>query len=141
MESRVSDSMARRRFAMLLLAGFAMMSLGLAVVGLYGVMSYTVSQRRAELGLRAALGASAASLLGLVMVDGLRMILAGAAIGLLLASALSSLMASQLFEVRAIHASVYASMAMVLIVVAAVACWIPAVSAARVDPVTALRSE
>jgi putative ABC transport system permease protein len=141
MESRVSDSMARRRFAMLLLGGFAALSLVLAVIGLYGVMSYTVSQRRAELGLRAVVGASAATLHRLVMVDGLRMTLAGAAIGLLLAGALSSFMASQLFEIQAMHASVYASMTMLLIVVAALACWIPAVNAARVDPVTALRSE
>jgi putative ABC transport system permease protein len=141
MESRVSDSIARRRFAMLLLSGFAALSVVLAVVGLYGVMSYTVSQRGVELGVRAAVGASAASLLRLVMADGLRMTLAGAAIGLLLAGALSNLMTSQLFEVKAIQVSVYASMTVALIGVASLACWIPAVRAAGVDPVTALRSE
>jgi predicted lysophospholipase L1 biosynthesis ABC-type transport system permease subunit len=141
LDRRVADSMARRRFAMLLLGGFAALSLVLAVVGLYGVMSYTVTQRRGELGVRAAVGASAASLLRLVLGDGLRMTLIGAGIGLLLASALSSFLTSQLFEVQAIHASVYAGMTVVLVVVTSLACWIPAARAARVDPVTALRNE
>jgi putative ABC transport system permease protein len=141
MESRLSDSIARRRFAMLLLAAFAGLALLLAVVGLYGVMSYTVSQRREELGLRAAIGASTASLLRLVMADGLRMTFIGAAIGLLLAVGLSGLMTAQLYEIRGIDLPVYAAMTAVLLVVAAIACWIPAIRAARVDPMSALRSE
>lgn len=90
---------------------------------------------------RAAVGASAASLLRLVLVDGLRMALAAAAVGLLLAAALSSLMRSQLFEIEPVDISVYAGVTALLIVVAGVAAAVPAGRAARVDPVTALRSE
>jgi putative ABC transport system permease protein len=141
METRLADSTARRRFAMLLLAAFAALALALAVVGLYGVMSYTVSQRREELGVRAAIGASALSLLRLVMTDGLRMTLAGAAIGLVLAGLLSRLMATLLFEVQGINGPVYAGVTIALLIVAALACSMPAIRAARTDPVTALRRD
>jgi putative ABC transport system permease protein len=141
MESRLSDSIARRRFAMLLLGAFAGLALVLAVVGLYGVMSYTVSQRRGELGLRAAVGASTGSLLRLVMADGLRMTLLGAGIGLMLAWGLSDLMTTQLYEIRGVNPVVYAGMTVLLLMVAAVASWVPAIRAARVDPVTALRPD
>jgi putative ABC transport system permease protein len=141
MESRLSDSIARRRFAMLLLGAFAVLALVLAVVGLYGVMSYTVSQRREELGLRVAVGASTASLLRLVMTDGLRMTLVGAGIGLLLAVGLSDVMAAQLYEIQGIDLRVYAGMTTLLLFVAVMACGIPAIRAARVDPVSALRPE
>jgi putative ABC transport system permease protein len=141
MESRLSDSIARRRFVMLLLGGFAALALVLAVVGLYGVMSYAVGQRREELGLRAAVGASAGSLLRLVIADGLRITLVGAAIGLVLAGALSSLMTAQLFEIRGVNPAVYAGMTVLLLTVAAVACLVPAVRASRVDPASALRSD
>jgi putative ABC transport system permease protein len=99
MESRLAQSMAQRRVATALLSAFAGLALLLALVGLYGVMAYTVSQRHRELGLRAALGASVGSLLRLVMADGLRMTLTGAAVGLLLAGTLSRLMAAHLFQV------------------------------------------
>jgi putative ABC transport system permease protein len=112
----------------------------LAVVGLYGVMSYTVSQRREELGLRAAVGASAADLVRLVMMDGVHMTLVGTAIGLLLALGLSGLMASQLYEVRGVDAGVYAGMTVLLLLVAATACGIPAIRAARTDPTSVLKS-
>jgi putative ABC transport system permease protein len=141
MESRLSDSIARRRFAMLLLGAFAGLALMLAVVGLYGVMSYTVSQRREELGVRAAVGASTFSLIRLVMTDGLRMTFVGAGIGLLLAVGLSSLMTAQLYEIQGIDFGVYAGMTALLLAVAATACWIPALRAARIDPVSALRPE
>ena len=141
MEARLDDSTARRRFAMLLLAAFAALALTLASVGLYGVMSYTVSQRRAELGVRAAVGASAASLLRLVMTDGLRMALVGAGIGLVLAAILSNFMATLLFEVRGVIVRLYAGVTIVLLTVAAAACWIPAIRAARTDPATTLRGD
>jgi len=141
MESRLSDSMARRRSATLLLGGFAAVALLLSVVGLYGVMAYTVSQRRDELGVRAAIGATAGNLLSLVMEDGLRMTVAGSGIGLLASAALSNLLESQLFEVRALDPSIYAAMTVVLVGVAAVACLVPAVRAARVDPVKVLRRD
>ena len=141
MDMRLSDSIARRRFAMLLLGAFAGLALTLAAVGLYGVMSYTVSRRREEIGLRAAIGATTSNLLRLVIMDGLRMTLVGAGIGLLLAVALSRLMATQLFEIRGIDLRIYAGMTAVLVVVAAIACWIPAIRATRIDPIAALRSE
>jgi putative ABC transport system permease protein len=141
MESRLSDSIARRRFATLLLGAFAGLALLLALVGLYGVMSYTVSQRRQELGVRAAVGATAGSLLRLVIADGLRMTLLGAAIGVVLAWGLSGLLATQLYEIQGVNMAVYAGMTAVLLLVAAVACWVPALRAARADPVTALHSD
>ena len=117
------------------------MALTLALVGLYGVMAYTVSQRRGELGLRAALGATAADLLRLVMADGLRMTAIGAAIGLLLAAGLSRLLSAQLFQVQAIDPVVYAGVTALFVVVACLACGVPAFRAARVDPAEALRNE
>ncbi len=141
MESRLSDSMAQRRFAMLLLSGFAGLALVLALVGLYGVMAYAVNQRHTEFGVRAALGASAAGLLRLVLADGLLMTVKGVAIGLLLASVLSRLMRAQLFQVEAIDPMVYAGMTVLLVVVASLACGIPAWRAARVDPAAALRRQ
>jgi ABC-type antimicrobial peptide transport system permease subunit len=126
---------------MLLLAAFAVLALALAAIGLYGVMSYTVTQRREELGVRAAIGASALSLLRLVMIDGLRMTLTGAGIGLVLAAVLSNLLATMLFEVQGINVAVYAWVTMLLVIVAGLACSIPAIRAARIDPVTALRGD
>ena len=141
METRLEDSTARRRFAMLLLAAFAALALALTVVGLYGVMSYTVSQRREELGVRAAVGASALNLLRLVMTDGLRMTLAGAGIGLVLAAVFSNLLATLLFEVQSLNVPVYAGVTILLLMVATMVCSIPAIRAARTDPVTALRGD
>ena len=141
MERRLSDSMAQRRFVTLLLGGFGVLALTLALVGLYGVMAYTVSQRRGELGVRAALGATAAELLRLVMVDGLRMTAIGVGIGLLLAAGLSRLLSAQLFQVEAIDPAVYAGVTALFVVVACLACGVPALRAARVDPATALRHE
>jgi ABC-type antimicrobial peptide transport system permease subunit len=139
MESRLADSMAWRRFVMLLLGAFAAVALILALVGLYGVMAYTVSQRREELGVRAAFGASTSGLLRLVMADGLRMTAAGAVIGLALAAALSRVMTTQLFQVEAIDPIVYAGVTVLFVVVAGIACGFPAFRAARVDPSVALR--
>jgi putative ABC transport system permease protein len=141
MDSRLSDSLAQRRFVMLLLGAFAALALVLALVGLYGVMSYTVHQRRQELGVRAALGATAADLLRLVMADGLRMTAIGVVTGLLLAGALSQLMSTQLFHVKAIDPAVYAAVSALLVLVAVCACGLPAFRATRVDPATALRCE
>jgi ABC-type antimicrobial peptide transport system permease subunit len=126
---------------MLLLSGFAGLALMLALVGLYGVMAYTVSQRRKELGVRAALGASAAGLLRMVLADGLRMTVIGATIGLLLAGMLSRLIATQLFQVEAVDPIVYGSVALLFVVVACLASGVPALRAARTDPAAALRRE
>jgi putative ABC transport system permease protein len=141
MESRLADSMAQRRFAMLLLTGFAGLALVLALVGLYGVMAYTVNQRQKEFGVRAALGASAAGLLRLVLAEGLWMTAIGAAIGVLLASVLSRLMTAHLFGVEPVDPVLYAGVTLLLAAVASLACGVPALRAARVDPAAALRGE
>jgi putative ABC transport system permease protein len=141
MESRLSDSVAQRRVVMLLLGGFALLALVIAVVGVYGVMAYMVGQRRTELGVRAAMGATAAQLVGMVMAEGMWMTVAGVGIGLVLAGALSRLIAAQLFQVEAIDPSLYAAATMLVIVVAGLACSVPAFRAVRVDPAAVLRSE
>jgi ABC-type antimicrobial peptide transport system permease subunit len=141
MESRLSDSVARRRFVVLLLSGFAGLALVLALVGLYGVMAYTVSERRNELGVRAALGASAAALLQMVLVDGLRITVIGTAIGLLLAGALSRVIVVQLFHVKAMDPIVYGGVALLFVAVACLASAVPGLRAARIDPADALRSQ
>ena len=141
MESRLSDSMAQRRLVMLLLGGFAALALLIAVVGIYGVMAYTVGQRRTELGVRAAMGATAAGLVWMVMAEVMRMTMAGVAIGLVLAGGLSRAIAAQLFQVEAIDPLVYSGVTMLLVMVAALACGLPACRAARTEPASALRAE
>jgi len=139
MESRLSDSLASRRFTMLLLGLFAAMALVLALVGLYGLMAYTMSQRRHEMGIRAALGAKPGDLLRLAVGQGLRLTTVGVALGLAMAASLSHLIASQLFEVKAINPALYAGTALLLLAFAALASWVPSWRASRVDPATTLR--
>jgi predicted permease len=141
MASRVADSTARRRFAVILLGGFAALALILTVVGLYGVLSYSVSQQREELAVRAAVGASTGRLLRLVLADGMRIALAGTGAGLLIAIALSGTMTSLVFEIRALSPSIYLIVTSLLVAVTALACLIPAVRAASIDPARALRLE
>lgn len=141
MESRLADSIAQRRMVMLLLSGFAALAVVLAVVGLYGLMAYTVSQRRGELGVRTALGATGADLVRMVMAEGLRMTAIGAVIGLVLAVAVSRVMAAQLFQVEAVDPLVYGGVTLLLVTVAGLACGVPAIRAARTDPASALRAE
>ena len=141
MESRLADSIAQRRMVMLLLSGFAALSVVLAIVGLYGLMAYTVSQRRGELGLRTALGATGADLVRMVMAEGLRMTAIGAVIGLVLAVAVSRVMAAQLFQVEAVDPLVYGGVTLLLVTVAGLACGVPAIRAARTEPASALRAE
>jgi hypothetical protein len=102
MDSRLADSLAQRRFVAWLLGAFSALALVLAVVGLYGVMAYTVAQRRQEIGVRVALGATAADVLRLVVTEGLSITAVGVTIGLLLAAGLSRLMTTMLFQVSAI---------------------------------------
>jgi putative ABC transport system permease protein len=135
----VSESLAERRFSLLLLGLFASMALFLAAVGLYGVMAYAVSQRTQEFGLRKALGAEAGDVLRMVVGGGLRLALVGVAFGIVGALVLSRLIEALLFEVAAADPASYAVTAIVLLVVAALACYVPARRAMRVDPVVALR--
>jgi putative ABC transport system permease protein len=137
----VSDSVARYRFSMLLLTVFGALALIIAAVGVYGVMAYAVSQRTRELGIRLALGASRSSVRYLVLGRGLGMAALGIGIGLAGALALTRLLVSQLFGVSPTDPEVLAAAAATLAAVSAVACFIPAFRATRVDPVIALRSE
>jgi putative ABC transport system permease protein len=141
MDQLVSDSLARRRLYMVLLSVFASAALLLAAVGIYGAMSYSVSQRTNELGVRIALGAQARDVLMLVIKRGLSVAIAGMAIGIAAAFVLTRLMSSLLFGVRAIDPFTFGAVAGVLILVALAACFFPARRAARVDPITALRSD
>jgi predicted permease len=141
MDEVVSNSFAARRLAMILLGVFASLALVLACVGIYGVISYLTGQRTHEIGVRMALGAQRSDVLRLVMGHGARMALIGVAIGIVSALGLTRLMANQLFGVSAHDPLTFAGVAMLLIIVAIAACYMPAQRAMRVDPMIALRHE
>jgi ABC-type transport system, involved in lipoprotein release, permease component len=141
MQDMVQNSLAARRFAVRLLAFFAIVALFMAALGLYGVISYSVAQRTQEIGLRMALGAQSGSLLALVVGQGLRLAALGVVFGLILATALSRMLQSQFFGVSAFDPLTFASIAAVLLGAASVASYLPARRAARVDPLRALRYE
>jgi ABC-type antimicrobial peptide transport system permease subunit len=137
----VSNSFAARRLSMMLLGVFAALALVLACVGIYGVISYLVGKRTHEIGVRVALGAQRKDVLQMVIGHGAKMTLIGVAIGIGAALGLTRLMANQLFGVSAHDPLTFAGVAMLLILVAIAACYIPARRAMRVDPVVALRHE
>jgi putative ABC transport system permease protein len=141
LDERIGASVGRERFSALLLAIFAGLALLLAAVGLYGVLSYTVSQQTHEMGLRLALGAEASDVLGLVIRYGLKLVAAGLAIGIVGAAALTGLVEGLLFGVSPSDPLAHAIVIIILTLVAVAACWLPARRAARVDPVVALRYE
>jgi len=141
MDEVVSNSFAARRLAMILLGVFASLALVLACVGIYGVISYLTGQRIHEIGVRMALGAQRSDVLRLVMGHGARMALIGVAIGIGTALGLTRLIANQLFGVSAHDPLTFAGVAVLLIIVALAACYIPARRAMRVDPMIALRCE
>jgi putative ABC transport system permease protein len=141
MHELMADSVARRRLAMMLLAIFAGAALILAVVGIYGVMSYSVSQRAHEMGIRMALGASRASVLRLVLGQSLSLALAGVVVGLAGSLMMANLMASLLFQVPPRDPLTFALVALVLTASALLASYLPARRATQVDPMISLRCE
>jgi predicted lysophospholipase L1 biosynthesis ABC-type transport system permease subunit len=134
-------STARTSFTLVMLAIAGGMALLLGAIGLYGVIAYTVGQRRREVGIRVALGASVAAVKGMFVKQGLALVVLGMAIGLGGAAMLARGMASLLFGVKALDAVTYTIASVVLLVAAMTACYIPARRAARVDPAETLRSE
>jgi putative ABC transport system permease protein len=137
----VSVSLAQRRFSMEMVSLFALTALLLAGLGIYGVISYLVSERTHEIGIRLALGADRRNILRMVLRQGLGLAIAGAAVGLVGAVVLSHLMTGLLYGVRPTDPLTFAGVAVLLIIVALFACYIPARRAIRVDPLVALRYE
>ena len=141
MEQVIGDALWQQRFNLQLIGLFAGVALVLAAVGLYGVMSYSVTHRTQEVGVRMALGAQSRDVVKLVVGQGMKMALLGVALGLLVSVALTRLMTTLLFEVSATDLTTFAVIAVLLILVALLACWIPARRATKVDPMVALRYE
>jgi len=141
MEQRLAKSVAAKRFVMSLLGAFSILALGLAAVGIYGVMAYLVTQRTQEIGVRMALGAQKRDVLRLVVGKGMVLAIVGTAIGLVASLALTRLMRSLLFEVTPTDWLTFVIVSVVLLTVALLACYIPARRATKVDPLVALRYE
>ncbi|HEY3137505.1 MAG TPA: ABC transporter permease [Blastocatellia bacterium] len=141
MNQVISDTLARQRFSMILLGGFASVSLLLASIGIYGVISYLVGQRKHELGIRVALGAGRGDIFRLVISHGMRMAICGIGLGVLAALGLTRLMSQMLFGVHPTDPPTFAVIALVLLVVALAACYLPARRAMKLDPLEAIRTE
>jgi predicted permease len=141
MDQRVQESLARRRFSMLLLSLFAGLAVALAMIGIYGVVSYVVNQGRREIGIRLALGATPRAILHLVIGRGMALAIPGVLIGLLGSLAFTRMMRGLLFGVRPIDPLTFVAIPMLLVLVALLASYIPARRATRVDPTVSLRSE
>ena len=141
MEARLSDNVAAPRFRTWLLAIFAALAVGLAMAGIYAVVSFVVNQRTGEIGLRMALGAASSDVLTMVLSDGLRMALAGLVIGLAGAFAVSRAFSTMLFKVEPTDATTYSTAVILVALVTVAASYLPARRAGRVDPSVALRHD
>jgi putative ABC transport system permease protein len=141
MRDLLDDSIARRRFSMRMLAGFGVLALILAALGIYGVVSYAASRRAQEIGLRVALGARPGDVLRLVVSHGMAMTLAGVVIGLIGAAGLTRLLSGLLYEVNPTDPATLAIVSITLASVAFIACYLPARQALKIDPMAALRKE
>src|SRR5581483_6930984 len=141
MEERVQRSMAGTRFSLLLIGMFAVVAAALAAVGLYGVLSTVVRQRRAEIGVRMALGAAPGGIFNLVVGQGLWLTVIGILAGLAGSVFLTQIMATMLVGVRPTDPITFSAITLLFLLIAMLACWLPARRAARMDPTMALRGE
>jgi len=141
LDTEVAEMTAGRRLNTTLFVVFAVIAAILAAVGIYGVIAASVEQRTRELGVRLALGATGASILRMVLVEGLSLVAVGLAVGMIASLALSGAMARLLYDVRPTDAATLTSIAALTLIVSLAASLVPAVRALRVDPVTALRAE
>jgi ABC-type antimicrobial peptide transport system permease subunit len=141
MEQVLAQSIAPRRFSMMLLTVFSVVALALASLGIYGLMSYVVAQSTREIGVRMALGAEVSDVLKLVLGQGMKLALVGVALGLVASLVLTRMMKTLLFGVSATDPLTFAAIALLLTGVALLACWLPARRATNVDPMIALRVE
>ncbi|MEO8373374.1 MAG: FtsX-like permease family protein [Candidatus Solibacter sp.] len=140
MNDVVAAALSQRRETMYLIAGFAAIALILAVIGLYGVMAFSVAQRTVEIGIRQAMGARRGDILRMVLLQGMRLSLLGVVLGVVAAAAVTRLMAGMLFEVSPTDPITFAAIALLFLMVSLIACLAPAWRATRIAPVTALRA-
>ena len=141
MDELITESLASQRFSMILLGVFALLALVLASVGIYGVMSYSVAQRTREIGIRMARGARRADVLQMTVGQGLKLVGAGMILGLGAAFLLTRVMATLLYGISATDPITFVSISLVLLAVATLASYVPALRATRVDPIVALRAQ
>jgi predicted lysophospholipase L1 biosynthesis ABC-type transport system permease subunit len=141
MDALLEKSVASRRLEVWLVGAFGLVALLLASIGIYGVVAYVVAQQGQEIGLRMALGATRGDVVGMMLRQGLTPVLAGLAIGIALALALSRFLSSQLYHVKATDAFTFAAVPLLLILIAACAAYFPSRRAARIDPMLALRQD
>jgi len=141
MQRLLASSTAQKQFVLVLFNAFGLVALGLAAIGLYGVISGSVSERTREIGVRVALGAQKAAIFRLIYRQGLKLLAAGMAIGMVVAVIAGGAIRSLLYGVSAFDAVTYLGVVLLLAAVAVVACWLPARRAVRLDPMAALRHE
>jgi ABC-type antimicrobial peptide transport system permease subunit len=141
MEEAIDESLDQRRLVMFLLGAFAALAVGLAALGIYGVISYSVSQRTREIGIRMALGAQARQVRRMVLGQGLRLSVFGLALGVVAALGLTRVLASQLYGVSSTDPATFLVLSLLVLAVSALASLVPARRATRIDPMIALRQE